>query len=184
MVGDCVESGNHQGPFIEAFLWPVICSGGIMHLYLVQHGRSKSGEVDTERHLTERGRADVEKVAALIKSFKLHIDSIWHSGKARAAETADILTAAVGSPVILQRPGLAPNDPVDPVRKELIKISGELLIVGHMPFLGKLASALVAGEESKEIMAFQQGGIVCLGCGTEDRDQWRVEWMIVPDLLP
>ena len=62
-----------------------------MHLYLVQHGRSKSGEVDTERRLTERGRADVEKVAALIKSFKLHIDSIWHSGKARAAETADIL---------------------------------------------------------------------------------------------
>ena len=156
-----------------------------MHLYLVQHGRSKSGEVDTERRLTERGRADVEKVAALIKSFKLHIDSIWHSGKARAAETADILTAAVGSDfTILQRPGLAPNDPVDPIRKNLIKVSGELMIVGHMPFLGKLASALVVGEESREIVAFQQGGIVCLGCDTNDRDQWRVEWMVVPDLLP
>jgi len=156
-----------------------------MRIYLVQHGQAKPEEVDPERRLTDKGASDVGKVAAFIRPLQLRVDSIWHSGKARAAQTADILAASVApSRRVLQRSGLAPNDTVEPIVKELVQATEDLMIVGHLPFLSRLASVLVVGDESKEIIAFQQGGIVCLGSEPAGQSRWRVEWMVVPDLLP
>ncbi len=152
-----------------------------MHLYLVQHGEAKSKEQDPQRHLTEKGLRDVQKAADFVKALALTTDAIWHSGKTRAAQTAEILASAIAvSQGVLQREGLAPNDPIALIAKELSSLDEDVMIVGHMPFLGKLASALVAGDESADIIAFQQGGVVCL---ERDEDNiWRVKWMIIKEL--
>ena len=154
-----------------------------MHLYLVQHGEAKSKEQGPQRHLTEKGLRDVQKAADFIKALTLTADAIWHSGKARAAQTAEILASAIAvSQGVLQREGLAPNGPIAMIAKELSSLDEDVMIVGHMPFLGKLASALVAGDESADIIAFQQGGVVCL---ERDEDNiWRVKWMIIKELMP
>lgn len=155
-----------------------------MRIYLAQHGQAKQKDVDPDRHLTEKGIDDVKKVASFLRQFKLSVGSIWHSGKARAAQTANILASslAVGQDVI-QHDGLAPNDPITPVKEEIMQANNDLMIVGHLPFLSKLASSLLVGDESKEVVAFQQGGVVCIGCnGNEQR--WKVYWMMVPELLP
>jgi phosphohistidine phosphatase len=55
------------------------------------------------------------------------------------------------------------------------------MIVGHLPFLSKLASLLLTGSESSETVAFKQGGIVCLKC--KDKNLWQIDWMITPELL-
>jgi phosphohistidine phosphatase len=55
------------------------------------------------------------------------------------------------------------------------------MIVGHMPFLGKLAALLVTGSEENEIVAFQFGGVLCMEC--RDNVKWKVAWMITPALL-
>ena len=55
------------------------------------------------------------------------------------------------------------------------------MVVGHMPFLGRLASQLLSGSESAGAVRFRQGGILCLNY---DKDTgWQIEWMIVPDML-
>lgn len=154
-----------------------------MRIYLVQHGQSKPKDADPDRHLTEKGWNDVKKISAFLKQFSLSVETIWHSGKTRAAQTADILASGLAvNQAIVPHDGLAPNDAIAPVKKELSEADKDLMIVGHLPFLSKLASVLVASSDSANVVTFQQGGIVCL-----ERDEvlrWSVRWMVIPELLP
>ena len=154
-----------------------------MRLYLVQHGEAKSKEADPERRLTEKGRCDTEKVAAFLRPLGLVVTAVWQSGKPRARETAGILTAALEAKAgVVERSGLAPNDPVALVAKQINAAAEDTMIVGHLPFLGKLAALLVAGEESTGVVAFRNGGVVCL---ERDREGgWSVLWAVTPDVLP
>ncbi|MHC4983508.1 MAG: phosphohistidine phosphatase SixA [Planctomycetota bacterium] len=153
-----------------------------MRLYLVQHGQAHSEEVDPDRHLTERGAEDVKKLAAFLKPLCLRVKAIWHTGKARAAQTAELLAPALkATGKVEQRRGLAPNDAVEPIGEELRSLGRDLMIVGHMPFLGKLAAFLVARDSLAGVAAFQQGGLVCLEL--DESGRWRICWMLVPELL-
>lgn len=153
-----------------------------MRLYLVQHGKAMPKDANPDRPLTEEGRRDVEKVARLLQSSSLRVEAIYHSGKTRAAQTAEILGRAVTSEKgVVSKDGLAPNDPVAPIREELESAGKDAMIVGHLPFVGKLASAVIAGNEDAEAVLFSQGGIVCI-----EKPEGRngaVAWMLIPDLL-
>jgi phosphohistidine phosphatase len=155
--------------------------GGVaMKVYLVQHGQSVSEDVDPARPLSEKGQKDMEKVARFLKGVNLKISVILQSGKTRATQTAEILNPKVTSlGGIMKKEGLAPNDPVDPWVEELNKSPDDVMIVGHLPFLSKLVSRLLGREE--ELISFQQGGIVCLE--KMGHLQWRIRWMVVPELL-
>jgi len=60
-----------------------------MHVYLVRHGDAKSEEVDPERPLSDRGWAEVERVAKHVGQLRLPLAEIRHSGKLRARQTAE-----------------------------------------------------------------------------------------------
>jgi phosphohistidine phosphatase len=151
-----------------------------MKVYLVQHGQSVSEEVDPARPLSEKGQKDMEKVARFLKSVNLKISVILQSGKTRATQTAEILNPKVtSSEGIMKKQGLAPNDPIDPWVEELNKSPDDVMIVGHLPFLSRLASRLLGREE--ELISFQPGGIVCLE--KMEHLQWRIRWMVVPELF-
>jgi phosphohistidine phosphatase len=153
-----------------------------MKLYLVQHAQAASKDVDPERPLTEQGRRDAEKIAAFVKPMDLTIDYLWHSGKTRAAQTAEILAPAIeAARQTTAHEGLSPNDDVRAIRDEIEAAQRDIMLVGHLPFLGKLASLLLAGSESAEPVAFKQAGIVCLEYS--DENQWQINWMVTPELL-
>ena len=153
-----------------------------MRLYLVQHGEAKPKEEDPERPLTEIGTRNVEKMAEFLGTNNLQVLAVWHSGKRRAEQTTEILEASIGAGGYLhEQEGLSPNDAVGPIVEEINGLDDDLMIVGHLPFLGKLVTALVAGSDSGDVVAFRQGGVVCL-----ERDEegvWRVAWMVTPDLV-
>jgi phosphohistidine phosphatase len=153
-----------------------------MKLYLVQHAKAASKDVDPQRPLTDEGRRDIEKVAAFIERLSLRPDVVWHSGKKRAAQTAETLAEILGAKTKpVAREGLAPNDDVTTIRDELASTRHDVMIVGHLPFLGKLVSLLLTGDESAGVVAFRQGGIVCLEQSAEN--QWQLAWMITPEIL-
>lgn len=148
----------------------------------MQHGEAKPQEEDPDRSLSIKGSQDVSKVAVFIRDLNIRVAEIRQSGKTRAAQTADLLAAAVSSNAgIIRSAGLSPNDPVEPLVEEIKGLRDDLMVVGHLPYLGKLAAALIAGAESIPVMAFQQGGIVCLE--SDDGDAWRVRWMVTPEIL-
>ncbi|MGD8787250.1 MAG: phosphohistidine phosphatase SixA [Phycisphaerales bacterium] len=153
-----------------------------MKLYLIQHAKAASKDVDPQRLLTEEGRRDIQKIAEFIKPLNLSLDYLWHSGKTRAQQTAEALAKVIDiRKEMSAREGLAPNDNVKVIKDEIDSVKQDIMIVGHMPFVSKLASLLLTGSESSGTVAFRQSGIVCLNYS--DENQWQLNWMITPDLL-
>jgi phosphohistidine phosphatase len=153
-----------------------------MKLYLIQHAKAASKEVDPERSLTEEGCCEIQKVAVFIKSLNLSIDYLWHSGKKRAQQTADILAEVTTiNKEYTARDGLAPNDDVKQIEKQIMSKKQAIMIVGHLPFLSKLASLLLTGSDSSDTVAFKNAGIVCLNY--DDDNRWHIDWMITPEIL-
>ena len=153
-----------------------------MKLYLVQHAKAASKEVDPDRSLTGEGQRDIQKVAEFVRPLNLQVDSLWHSGKKRAEQTAEVLAESIkANKNMTERDGLAPNDDVTALANELAAATEDIAIVGHLPFLAKLASLLLTGSESANTVAFKNAGIVCLT--RSDENQWQIDWMVTPELL-
>jgi phosphohistidine phosphatase len=152
-----------------------------MRLYLIQHGEAKSAEEDPGRGLTPKGEAQTGRSAAFLEAVKPGIAEIWHSGKLRAAQTAAILAAALKADNLpREHAGLSPNDPVQPVAREIKTAGRTIAVVGHLPFLSRLTSLLVCGHENGQPVSFFNSGIVCLNYSGE---AWQVEWAVSPPLL-
>ena len=151
-----------------------------MRLYLVQHGKAVAKEQDPERPLTDLGRREAQRMAEFIRPLGLRIDQLWHSGKLRAEQTAEIYADAVtvaDGPTA--RAGLKPNDSAALLRDELAVTSDDTMIVGHMPFVSRLANLLLTGYESPPVVTFVNAGLVCLERTADNR--WQIEWHITPD---
>jgi len=151
-----------------------------MKLYLVRHGEAVSEQSDFKRPLSPRGREEVKKVAGLVKDKALAVKAIYHSGKKRAEETAKIIQSVLNLQCpFLAKDSLSPNDPVDKIYQEIIKMTEDSLIVGHMPFLSRLTSKLVLGTEAKEIVGFKTGTMVALEKIGDKK--WQVLFSVSPD---
>ena len=154
-----------------------------MKLYLMQHGNAMSKKENPERPLSKQGIKDVEKVSVVLNRLDLasQLSEIRHSGKCRARETAEIAARRLG---LLEKVsavgGLLPNDDVLPVAATLQQEENDLLLVGHLPFLSRLASQLLCGNPESEFFQFQQGGVLCL---SRQDDSWKLCWMLIPALL-
>ena len=76
--------------------------------------------------------------------------------------------------------GLSPNDPVEPVARIVASLSRDVMLVGHLPFMARLAGRLITGDEHVEVVAFVPGTVLCLEPAADNR--WRVAWMVRPEL--
>lgn len=153
-----------------------------MKLYLAQHGEAEASEVDPERPLSERGRGEVQAMAALLAASGVQVERVWHSGKLRAQQTAlilagKLLAAGKAEPI----DGIRPNDPVEAFVADADVWEQDTLIVGHLPFMSRLVSLLVRGDAQREIVDYRPGSVACLERGAADA--WVLAWMIRPDLL-
>lgn len=117
-----------------------------MDLLLWRHAEAEDGEDDMKRRLTARGEKQARAMAGWIRHQQPKDLRIIVSPAVRTQQTAEAL-----------------NLPFETVRKigpdacvsELIVASGwptangAVLIVGHQPSLGRLASLLLAGHETE-----------------------------------
>src|SRR5436309_3711410 len=125
-----------------------------MGVYLVRHGEAKREDVDPERHLTDRGVEEVRRIAIeAIDDLDVRPTRIFHSGKARARQTAEIWGGLVGLSTS-EAEGLAPND--DPASwAARIESDGDgVMLVGHLPHLERLAGLLVTGDADRPVAGF------------------------------
>ena len=151
-----------------------------MKLYLIQHARAKTEEEDPERGLTEEGISEAQMCFAFFSRQKPKPQVIWHSGKKRALQTAEILKDRLGyQGPVSEHPSLSPNDDVKLIAKELERGERDTAVVGHMPHLDKLASFLLTGDENGGVISFRNSGVVCL---ERQEFAWRISWMANPEL--
>ena len=154
-----------------------------MHLYLVQHAEPRRKEEDPQRPLTEKGRADILKVAAFIsEGTHLKPFKILYSGKTRARQTAELLAER-----LLPKGGVEAAEDLDPMADPSIWVhrlnreNRDLMLVGHLPHLSKLTARLICNDERIKIIDYQMGGVVCLG--RDEESSWFVQWVVVPAMV-
>jgi len=152
-----------------------------MKLYLVQHAKAAYKEVDPQRALTEEGIREIKKVVAFIKPLTLSVDCLWHSGKKRAQQTAELLAGVITiNKEHTAHDGLAPKDDVKAIENQIMLIKQDIMIVGHLPFLSKLVSLLLTGSESSDTVTFRNAGILCMNY-TDNK--WYIDWIVAPQIL-
>jgi len=154
-----------------------------MKLYLVRHGEATTEAEDARRPLSRNGRSEIEKLARHLARVAAIPDSftIRHSGKLRAAQTAEILASYLrpaGPPEVAT--GLTPNDPPQEALDLIEDASTDLMLVGHLPHLAKLASLLIAGDPGRLALSLSGGGTVCMEVHAGN---WTLNWMVVPALI-
>lgn len=156
-----------------------------MDIYLMQHGSATTSEEDPARGLTTSGRAAVNQVAARAAGCGVQAGRCLHSGKLRAEQTARIIGEALGARVE-SLAGLNPSDPVHLIVDLLRAESGSapgggIVIVGHLPFLDRLASVLIVGQQEAHPIRFQNAGLVKL-VPKDETSGFAVSWILTPDL--
>jgi len=154
-----------------------------LNLYLVRHGEAKREEEDPERHLSERGREEVRRIAMFLGAGDAKPEMIFHSGRARARETAEMIAEQVGCDgEARETDGLGPRDDPQLWASRLFGEERDTMLVGHLPHLSKLASILLFGSDEREALDFDSAAVACLGRGGDGA--WRLRWMITPSILP
>jgi phosphohistidine phosphatase len=154
-----------------------------MHLYLMQHAEAVPKEVDENRSLTERGRDTAKRMSRyLSQSHDLHLARIYHSGKTRSSQTAQIVSESIRPARGIQEgkelnPGSLPWGWVE----RLQEVNEDIMVVGHLPHLRRLVALLICQDESKKCVDFQQGGVCHLF--RDDSGLWTIQWMLVPSLV-
>jgi phosphohistidine phosphatase len=153
-----------------------------MYIYLVQHADAKKEEADPSRPLSEKGLHDITRVASYISKLNIKVQKIFHSTKLRAKQTAEILSETL-KPLrgISEADGLSPLDSPGIWEERLRDIPEEVMLVGHLPHLGRLASLLLCGSADKDTISFRMAGIVCLR--RDDSGAWALQWMLTPEII-
>lgn len=151
-----------------------------MKLYLVRHGDYISGDDDPKKPLSSRGMREIEKIAEYSKRhMNIQVREIWHSGKPRAEQTAEVFLKYIKPAQGMKRvENLNPLDPPSYWTGLLNKEKENLMLVGHLPYLAKLVALLVTGNEENHIIRFQTGQMVCL---IRENKKWKVHWIIAPE---
>jgi phosphohistidine phosphatase len=153
-----------------------------MFVYLVQHAAAQKEAEDPKKDLTAEGRMEIENVSHHLKRLGVEVQQIFHSGKTRASSTAKILAWHLKPPAgVSEAEGLAPLDDPKVWADRLAVIAENVMLVGHLPHLAKLAALLMTGDQEKQVLNFQMAGAVRLK--RLSPDQWTVDWMVLPEIL-
>lgn len=150
-----------------------------MAVYLVQHGRAYTKDENAERPLTDLGKQEVQQTAHILQKAGVKVNRIFHSGKSRAYETADIITIyANENKDIEQIDGLNPTDNVLDFA-DTLDPSSDNMYVGHLPFMEKLISYLVCEDTDIPVIKFKNGCVICMD---KLDDDWFIKWCVYPEI--
>lgn len=154
-----------------------------MKIYLAQHGETFTKEENAARPLTENGKKEITDVASFVtKSRQFALNKIYYSPKKRAEQTANIF-----GQFLQPEEWLEENEDLTPLAdpsiwyEKIRTLKDDIMLIGHLPHLQKLASLLISGTEDNKTVDFQMGGVVCIT--RDDENKYAVKWAVIPRLF-
>ncbi len=153
-----------------------------MNIDILRHGAADAagpGSPDADRELTEQGRADLTDVLTRAREAGARPTLILTSPLVRARDTAKLAAEILGytGPIEQSRalePERSPFDLWDEIRTR--QDESEILLAGHLPLLGDLASILLGkgvGIGTATMVRIQVPELVPEPAG-------KLEWIIRP----
>ncbi|MBI4844171.1 MAG: phosphohistidine phosphatase SixA [Nitrospirae bacterium] len=153
-----------------------------MFLYLVRHGEAKNKNEDPLQGLTDKGIRDVNKTARYLAEQRVKVTRIFHSGKLRAFQTAQIIADAMGTDYpITETDGLAPTDDPGIWYERICEMNCDTLLVGHLPYLNILFALLLSGTQGNGLVGFETGETACFERAQDCR--WELKWKTSPEMI-
>jgi phosphohistidine phosphatase len=164
-----------------------------MQICLLRHAKaelnfSPNPKVDAARVLTPEGKRKMRKIAAGMAALDLKFDLILSSPYARARQTAELAARALD-----EMDRLAFTDqlavmaqPADLLTELCARHSPlqSILLVGHEPFLGELASLLLTGHKNTLQVPFKKAGLLCLTVEKLAKGKCAaLDWFLTPGQL-
>lgn len=162
-----------------------------MKLYLLRSAEALPGKKDSARVLSPKGVDSLQRLADfLMNKGLLAISEIRHSPTIRASQTANQFNEMSGVKVpVREVPLMEPLDDFRILADIVNTAAGSLLLVGHQPNLGMLASHLLIPGSRSDLFNLKKSSILCLE-RLDDRikdaswdSTWQVRWLIAPRLL-
>ncbi len=158
-------------------------------VYIVRHGiadaYAASGS-DYDRRLTEVGIDKTRRAARGMAAIGVSPDLILTSPLLRAAETAEIVAAAVGRPQLRESEALAPGGSFEALVRDFLRPPkpARVLVVGHQPGLGTLASTLLTGQREAAFLPFRKASAACIAVsGAPETLRGTLQWFLAPAQL-
>lgn len=146
-------------------------------LYFAQHGLAMSKAENPDRPLSGAGSSQTRIVAQHLSSVGIPVSQIFHSGKLRAQQTAELFASEMNVFAVSAIDHLSPNDDISLLVPQLN--INEALYVGHLPHLDKLVSFLLTGDKDSGLISFQNSAVVCL---LKQEEKYSVQWYLTPGL--
>jgi phosphohistidine phosphatase len=117
-----------------------------MELLLWRHAEAEDGDDDMKRRLTERGQRQASLMGEWLRQHQPKDLRIICSPSVRTLQTAEALKLPFKS-----HRKIGPEACVSELiaASEWPQAGGSVLIIGHQPSLGRLASLLLSGQESE-----------------------------------
>ncbi|MDN6179525.1 MAG: phosphohistidine phosphatase SixA [Halomonas subglaciescola] len=133
-------------------------------LWIMRHGEAAPGTPDSARRLTPLGEQQAATMARRLAQQQADgepsVSRIIASPLVRARQTAGEMGDALGVGVETLS-GIAPDDSPQAFCDWLVRQSGNVLMVSHMPLVGALAGLLVEGRSDQGV-AFPPAGLAAL----------------------
>ena len=82
---------------------------------------------------------------------------------------------------MIEEKDLSPNDDPQKWASRLSEEKEDIMLVGHLPHLSKLASLLLTDDDEKFFIDFKNSGLICLQ--RDDSNNWRLSWVVTPEIL-
>ncbi|UCD70896.1 MAG: phosphohistidine phosphatase SixA [Syntrophobacterales bacterium] len=157
-----------------------------MEIYLMQHGEAYSKDQDPERSLTPRGEDQIRSSGKALKKLEVDIDIIVSSPKKRAMQTAEIVAGELGYP----KEGIEVTEVLEPLTPSEDAIAylrrfidkGKMLLAGHLPSLGEIASNLMS-EGVPISIHFEMGGVCRIDVDALPTHKGDLRWILTPTQL-
>jgi len=160
-----------------------------MNLYILRHGiaveRGTPGfKMDADRPLTPKGRRQLRQVANSLGKMDLRFDLILSSPFLRARQTAETVAKSLKLKKSLAfSDELTPDgDPKGLIRQlnELKPAPGNVLLVGHEPYLSQFIARLIS-RGSDVAIDFKKGGLCKLETDSLRFGRCaRLIWLLTP----
>lgn len=159
-------------------------------LYLMRHGIAEDGGptmTDDERELTDEGRRKTTAVARGLQELEVAPQVILSSPLVRAWQTAEIAARTLGVSTGPQRcPALAIGSHPESVAKALQahRTANQILLVGHQPSMGELASYLLTGSTNLVPLPFKKAAVAAIEVASvPPRSSGVLCWFLTPNQL-
>jgi phosphohistidine phosphatase len=159
-------------------------------LYLMRHGIAEDATremSDAERALTDEGISKTTQIADGLATLDVQLDAILSSPLRRAEETARIVARVLAPDCEIElTPLLAGGIHAETIVTglRLPRRATQVLLVGHQPDLGDLASYLLTGSEHRVRIPFKKAGMAAIEVdGMPPKAAGILHWFATPALL-